>query len=499
MVKKLEFVKKRDKRIVPFDKKKISEAIFKAAQSVGGQDRYLAEDLAEVVRMYLANEYEKETPSVEDIQDIVERVLIKTGHARTAKAYILYRQQRARIRKMREGLKPEDMGPIESERRNLIRNINISVRESSDNISLWDKERIIDALVRETGLSRNISELIVGEVEEEVVTSKIGTLSSSLVRELVNAKLVTYGLEEERNRHARLGVPSHDVKSLLEEADALPDVLSVKLGRHIKKEYALLNVIPDRAVEKHLAGEIRIHNLENIDKFYSAVVNIEKPFPEGLPSFESLRPYVEGCIVLNMPSGESYRDGPLNPHEIQSLSMEPGISFIERHAGRPVILRVEDKFAISRLPGLKGRIKGMDVYAGGESDRAVLNKVTLNNPGDTGGGPDLPSPGKKIREFMGACSEIKRLQESFMEKIYAGRQLPVFFREAEKSLDIDISNFLLLGERSMAGILDEIFSHCPYSTLQVDLNRHHESYIQLGLKAIKTLVENGFKVRIHCV
>jgi ribonucleoside-diphosphate reductase alpha chain len=92
-------IRKRDGRIVNFDKKKISEAIWKAVQSVGGEDRAEAEHLAEKVVQVLEDSFRGEIPSVENVQDIVEKVLIESGHAKTAKAYILYRQKRAEIRK----------------------------------------------------------------------------------------------------------------------------------------------------------------------------------------------------------------------------------------------------------------------------------------------------------------------------------------------------------------------------------------------------------------
>ena len=91
-------VRKRDGRDVPFDETKIADAIFKAAQAVGGEDRKLAEELASVVAMFLEREFLDRPPGIEDIQDVVEKVLIETSHARTAKAYILYREKRARRR-----------------------------------------------------------------------------------------------------------------------------------------------------------------------------------------------------------------------------------------------------------------------------------------------------------------------------------------------------------------------------------------------------------------
>ena len=92
-------VRKRAGHSVSFNQQKISDAIFKAAQAVGGEDRQLAEEIADVVVLFLEKQYGPNgIPTIEEIQDMVEKVLIETGHAKTAKAYILYRDRRARIR-----------------------------------------------------------------------------------------------------------------------------------------------------------------------------------------------------------------------------------------------------------------------------------------------------------------------------------------------------------------------------------------------------------------
>ncbi len=95
---KIKFVRKRDGRIVPFNQNKITEAIWKAERAVGGRDRKIAEELSNRVVSILEEKFVDKIPTVEEIQDIVERVLIESGRARTAKAYILYRQKRTEIR-----------------------------------------------------------------------------------------------------------------------------------------------------------------------------------------------------------------------------------------------------------------------------------------------------------------------------------------------------------------------------------------------------------------
>jgi ribonucleoside-triphosphate reductase (formate) len=92
-------IRKRDGRVVPFDAVKITEAIFKAATAVGGSDRGIAENLTnQVIKSLQKKAHSAIIPTVEEVQDEVEVSLIENGHARTAKAYILYRDRRTRIR-----------------------------------------------------------------------------------------------------------------------------------------------------------------------------------------------------------------------------------------------------------------------------------------------------------------------------------------------------------------------------------------------------------------
>ena len=95
---------KRDGRKVPFNIEKIANAIFKAAQSCGGSDFNEAMDTAVQVCGYYEKNNGNKVPTVEEIQDLVEKVLIENGHAKTAKAYILYRYERTRSREMKTNL-----------------------------------------------------------------------------------------------------------------------------------------------------------------------------------------------------------------------------------------------------------------------------------------------------------------------------------------------------------------------------------------------------------
>ncbi len=101
MLSQVATVKKRGGTIVPFNQEKITRAIWAAVQAVDGTDRERAEILSsEVVRIIERKYAPQGVPSVEHIQDIVEKTLIEKGHAKTAKAYILYREQHKNIREV---------------------------------------------------------------------------------------------------------------------------------------------------------------------------------------------------------------------------------------------------------------------------------------------------------------------------------------------------------------------------------------------------------------
>lgn len=95
---------KRDGREADFDVEKISNAIYKAARAIGGTDHDMAEELAERVVEYVENTLGIERPGVEQLQDAVEKILVDSGHTRTAKEFILYRDKRSRVREMNTNL-----------------------------------------------------------------------------------------------------------------------------------------------------------------------------------------------------------------------------------------------------------------------------------------------------------------------------------------------------------------------------------------------------------
>lgn len=181
------------------------------------------------------------------------------------------------------------------------------VRSSEENLEGWDRQRIVDALLRETMIDEDTAEMIGQEVEDFVRLSKIRFVSAPLIRELVNAKLLEHGLEDVRRMHTRLGMPIYDVEQLIlqhnkENANIPhgPEATNLTLAETIKKEFAFLNVFDGDIGDAHMAGDIHLHDLGFIDRPYCSGQSLEyiKKFGLSLPNSLSLAKPAKHAEVL---------------------------------------------------------------------------------------------------------------------------------------------------------------------------------------------------------
>ncbi|MFH1459901.1 MAG: anaerobic ribonucleoside-triphosphate reductase [Candidatus Omnitrophota bacterium] len=259
----MDSVQKRDGRIVEFNKRKISEAIFKAAQAVGGEDKLLADELANAVVLFLEKQYKNEAPTIEQIQDVVEKVLIETGHARTAKAYILYREKR---RKIRENLKVRKKVKGRSNSTDLAL---LVTPLSKDEILNWDKGRIALALQKEANIDEDLALEIASGVEKKVFNSELTRISTALIRELVDNELFERGLDKSLSKQSAIGMPIFDLEQLLYSkscensniASNNPEAVNLSIAETILKQYVLQKVFSEDVGNAHLTGMVHIHDL----------------------------------------------------------------------------------------------------------------------------------------------------------------------------------------------------------------------------------------------
>jgi len=145
----------------------------------------------------------------------------------------------------------------------------LRVRTSKTILDHFDRQRIVDSLIKETKIDSRLAETIAKDVEKELGRMRLDYVTAPLIREIVNVKLLEHGLEGHRARYTRLGMPVYDVKNLIEipskenaNLQYNPESIHKLMADQISKEYALINILPMELADSHMRGEIHIHDLD---------------------------------------------------------------------------------------------------------------------------------------------------------------------------------------------------------------------------------------------
>jgi anaerobic ribonucleoside-triphosphate reductase len=185
--------------------------------------------------------------------------------------------------------------------------LSLFVRTSDEDIKEWDRQRVHDALIRETNISEDAATIVSKEVERLILSLDIDYITAPLIRELTNAKLVEYGLARIRKQHTRLGVPLYDAREIIinpnkENANVPhgPEATNLTLAENIKKEFALIEVFDESIADAHMHGKIHLHDLGMIDRPYCGGQSIEyvKKFGLNLPNAISIAKPAKHADVL---------------------------------------------------------------------------------------------------------------------------------------------------------------------------------------------------------
>ena len=138
------------------------------------------------------------------------------------------------------------------------------VRTSEQSMEEFNSHRITQSLVREGGLPTELAHRITEEVESRIYKYQTNHLTGPLIRELVNAVLLERGHEDYRSRMTRLGVPAHDLREILTDAEgakAGSESIILEVGRRIFVEYLLTNALSKDVSDMYLTGKVHISNL----------------------------------------------------------------------------------------------------------------------------------------------------------------------------------------------------------------------------------------------
>lgn len=279
MIRSARLVRKRDGREVPFDQAKIVDAIWRAARAAGGGDRMLAEELGSVVAMFIERDFADRTPSIDDVSDLIEKVLVETGHTKTAKAFILERERRTRLR---NALRVRDDGADRKNGATELAPPAVDTRGKAT-VSAWSKARIVEALVVEAEVPENVAAEIASEVERRVFASGMMRISTSLIRALVDNELFERGYDRWIHRQAVVGLPRFDLdryaRSGVEregEAPTFGAALDHVVAQAAWTQYSLLEIHESHIAEAHGAGRIHLGGLATPTRFQSIAIDVRR-------------------------------------------------------------------------------------------------------------------------------------------------------------------------------------------------------------------------------
>jgi ribonucleoside-triphosphate reductase len=154
--------------------------------------------------------------------------------------------------------------------------LEIMVGHGEDELQPFDVQQLAERLVRETGISAELAGKISLDIKQLVRQMGLRLICPSLIRGLIDTKLIEYGLEDEYNRQIHLGLPLREVDRMVQQLERTrgvrplnPRETSIHLAGSLKRDYAMLAVFSEEVAAAHRVGEIQIENINEVDCIHS--------------------------------------------------------------------------------------------------------------------------------------------------------------------------------------------------------------------------------------
>jgi anaerobic ribonucleoside-triphosphate reductase len=178
---------------------------------------------------------------------------------------------------------------------------------SRQEIDTWDRSKISSSLVREAGIEPLVAEEIAFAVEDRIDSSNLMTVTTAIIREMVDLELLERGMTMAHRRHSNLGLPMWDVEQIIANANKEnsntthnPESVNLTIAETILKEFALRRVFSDDVAEAHLVGDVHLHDLGFIIRPYCGGHSLEyiKKYGLNLPNITSVSKPAKHAEVL---------------------------------------------------------------------------------------------------------------------------------------------------------------------------------------------------------
>ena len=242
-------VHKRNGRHEDYQPAKVAGSILRAAEAAGEADPLWAEELSAVATMVLERDHPTGEPHTADIREVVERVLMETGHLEVVRRFIVYGQRR------RDGgaLVARDRGPVDE--RSLLRVA--SARE--ERLDPFVRSRLAADLVLECGMDAEEADAVADRVERRLVALDLETVPASLLEDLVEVELAERGLADALAVRQRFGVSRGRLDTWVSQRTV--GGVERAIGEEILRRYNVGALLEPELARRHLEGELEIDGL----------------------------------------------------------------------------------------------------------------------------------------------------------------------------------------------------------------------------------------------
>ncbi|MDD5133680.1 MAG: anaerobic ribonucleoside-triphosphate reductase [Candidatus Nanoarchaeia archaeon] len=303
---------KRDRRIYDYKPLKIEEAIRKAVKAITLKDKLaqaekIIKEIYEATTQRIEAKYDgKIIPKQTDIEELVINTAKEIGYDNVSDAYKKYRNERTEAR--------ETLALITQQGTNTTDTALLIESDSKEEIGTWNRERIVEQLLIETDLSRELAVKIAKKTENAVINlykAGIRRFRTKTIRGIVDMCLFEEGLEDQELKQEFIGMPSRDLERLIfsksmENSNVSsnnPEAVNLGIAENSLKIWGLRNVYTKEIADAHRKGTIHIHDLGYIDRAYCSAhsVEYEKKYGLGkvLANLESKSNPPNSAVILN--------------------------------------------------------------------------------------------------------------------------------------------------------------------------------------------------------
>ncbi len=275
-MRRIALIRLRDGETVPFEQQRIRDAIERALLAAGTENRTLAVEIASVVELFLEKTFSDEVPSTAQVEDMVEKVLMDTGHAAAAKAFILHRDRRGRLRDAREARETR-FQPTLFDHRVVVVDDGAEGRSAA-----FSRERLARTMAADGTVTRAVADDVAAGVESRLRKAGVARAPASLVRSLAEVELLARDVPLDLRRRGGAVLPAERLAAALYRKGTggpaapggapFPAVAATELGGAALRSHALGELLPAEVARAHLDGDLHVHGLELPAALYSAAL-----------------------------------------------------------------------------------------------------------------------------------------------------------------------------------------------------------------------------------